>query len=241
MSDLTTTSFADAAGSGFTARGRPGNDRVFRRARRHSRLVRTLRVAVPVASLVFVVALAGVMWFDPLRALTKLPASVENVVVSGTKITMAAPKLSGFTRDGRRYDLSARTATQDVTNPDLLEMLDITAKFETQDKTKLDLTAATGVYLRKTNMLTLRRNVVLTTSSGYQVYLDEVQVDTATSNIVSEKPVHIEMLQGTLNANRLEVLKSGDVVTFDGGVKMKLLMNEQQQQQKQIPEKSDKP
>jgi hypothetical protein len=33
------------------------------------------------------------------------------------------------------------------------------------------------------------------------------------------------MLQGTLNANRLEIVDSGDLVRFDGGVKMNLMLN----------------
>jgi lipopolysaccharide export system protein LptC len=34
------------------------------------------------------------------------------------------------------------------------------------------------------------------------------------------------LLQGTLNANRLEIVNSGEVVRFDGGVNMTLMLNE---------------
>ena len=49
--------------------------------------------------------------------LTKLPIDVGNMVVSGTKITMEQPRLSGFTRDGRAYEVTAVAAAQDVTKP----------------------------------------------------------------------------------------------------------------------------
>jgi lipopolysaccharide export system protein LptC len=224
MTGLTTTTI-DTTRQSVSTGGHSLSDRQFSRAMRHSRLVRSLRVAAPVLAAVLCVLFVAIVWFDPIRALKRLP-QVDHVVVSGTKITMAAPKLSGFTRDQRKYDLAAHSAVQDVTNPDILELEGITAKFETEDNTKLDLTASTGVFLRKTGMLTLRGNVVLVTSSGYQVNLDEVKVDTTTNNIVSEKPVEVKMLQGTVNANRLEVVHSGDVITFDRGVKMLLLMNE---------------
>jgi lipopolysaccharide export system protein LptC len=227
MSHTTTSMLDNVGGRGFTITGRSDNEDIFRRARRHSRLVRLLRIAAPVTLLALIGGLAFATWLEPLRALARLPVSGDHLVVSGTKITMAAPKLSGFTNDGRKYDLSARAATQDVTNPDVIEFHDITAKFEAPDKTKLDLTALDGVFNRKTGLLTLRRDVLLVSSNGYRVRLNEVRVDTKTSNVVSEQPVEVTMLQGTLNAKRLEVLKSGEVLNFDGGVKMKLILNEQ--------------
>ena len=54
--------------------------------------------------------------------LAKLPADIGNLVVSGTKITMEKPHLSGFTSDARAYELSADAAKQDLTKPDLIEL-----------------------------------------------------------------------------------------------------------------------
>ena len=63
-----------------------------------------------------------ITYFNPLRMLAKLPIDVGNLVVSGTKITMEKPHLSGFTRDERAYELSADAAKQDLTKPDLIEL-----------------------------------------------------------------------------------------------------------------------
>ena len=41
---------------------------------------------------------------------------------------------------------------------------------------------------------------------------------------MSDQPVEVELLQGTLNANRLEIVDSGDLVRFDGGVTMTLML-----------------
>jgi len=41
-------------------------------------------------------------------------------------------------------------------------------------------------------------------------------------HISSDKPVEVKMTRGTLNANRLEVINSGEVIRFDGGVVMHL-------------------
>jgi lipopolysaccharide export system protein LptC len=36
--------------------------------------------------------------------------------------------------------------------------------------------------------------------------------------VVSEQPVEVKMLQGTVKANRLEVTESGAIIRFSGGV-----------------------
>ena len=56
---------------------------------------------------------------------------------------------------------------------------------------------------------------------GFDVIgLIEAVVDVHTSNVISEQPVRVKMQQGTINANRMEVIDSGDVIRFGGGVTM---------------------
>jgi lipopolysaccharide export system protein LptC len=86
------------------------------------------------------------------------------------------------------------------------------------DKAVFELTADVGVFDSKAEMLTLRQNVVLKSSSGFEVYLSEALIDVHSSNVVSEKPVEVRMLQGTINANRMEVVDGGDAIRFSGGV-----------------------
>ncbi len=210
----------EVAGHGLTA-GRPDSGRIFRRAMRHSRYVRVLRVAIPAALIALIVTVALAAWLDPLRIL-RLPGDIGGLVISGTKITMAQPKLSGYTRDARWYELTAAAAAQDITKPDIVELKEIRAKLEMADKSTMNLTALDGVFDRKTGVLTLGRQIVLTTSTGYEVRLSEAVVDTGSGNVVSNKPVEVKMTQGTLSANRLEVTASGDVVRFEGGVAMNL-------------------
>ena len=92
-----------------------GMDARFAIAARHSRMVRALRIAVPAAVMLAIAAIVLVSTFNPFRMiLPKLPLDMENLVVSGTKITMESPHLSGYSADRRPYELWAKTATQDV-------------------------------------------------------------------------------------------------------------------------------
>jgi lipopolysaccharide export system protein LptC len=203
--------------------GRNGADRAFAAARKHSRRVRQLRIAIPAA----VLAVFGLMvlwsWLNPLRMLEQLPLKIGDTVISGTKIMMQAPRLSGFTRDSRPYELTAASASQDFTRPDVVELRDIRAKLQMQDNATTELTARNGVYDSKKEVITLGDDVYLVTTS-YKAWLSNAVVDVRTSNVSTDKPVRVEMLRGNLTANRLQVSESGDLMTFDGGVVMDLTL-----------------
>ncbi|HEY6024112.1 MAG TPA: LPS export ABC transporter periplasmic protein LptC [Pseudolabrys sp.] len=200
-------------------------ERAFNAARRHSRLVRILRIAVPSSVALALIILTLVTYLNPLRMLARLPINIDNLVVSGTKVTMEAPHLSGFTSDARAYELTADTAAQDMTRPDIVELRNIRAKVEMQDKSTMELTAITGLYDSKAETLKLDRDIRLNTS-GYQARLSEAVIDIRKGNVVSEHPVEVRMLQGKLNANRLDIVESGEVVRFHDGVVMDMMLNQ---------------
>jgi lipopolysaccharide export system protein LptC len=207
----------DAVDEGWAGFSRPGLDRLFRTAARHSRHVRFLRVALPALVAAGMVAVLVGMWFSPARLLPNLPtgASLSSVGISGTKITMQLPRLEGFTRDSRAYQMTAKTAAQDMLKPDNVELTDIHTKMETADKTLMEMTAASGLYHSKADQLILRDHIVIVTTS-YVGHLSEAVVDMHSGHIVSDKPVEVKLLNGVLNANRLEV--EGEIIRFDGGV-----------------------
>jgi len=200
---------------------RADSDRAFRAARRHSRHVRILRIAVPIAVVGTLALMVLLTYFNPLRMLTKLPINMDNLVVSGTQITMEKPRLSGFTHDSRAYELTAEAAKQDLTKPDLVELKNLHAKVQMQDKSTTLMSAATGLYDAKSETLKLEKDIVLS-NNQYEGRLSEAMVDIRSGNVVSDKPVTLKMLQGQLDANHLEVVDSGDLVRFTKGVTLVL-------------------
>jgi len=215
---------------------RGDSERAFRVARRHSRLVRILRVAIPLAVVAGLTAITLVTYYNPLRVLNKLPIDISNLVVSGSKVTMEQPRLSGFTKDARAYEFTADAAAQDLTKPDIVELRNIHAKVEMQDKTTMVMTAVNGIYDTKAETLRLERNIVLTSSNGYKGRLSEARIDIRKATVVSDQPVELELLQGTLNANRLEIVDSGDLVRFHGGVSMVMMLNDAASNSKSGPQ-----
>jgi lipopolysaccharide export system protein LptC len=193
----------------------------FAAASRHSTLVRILRKAVPTAIGGAMLVIVGISIFNPFRMLANLPFDVGNVVVSGTKITMQSPHMAGFTPDRRPYEVNARTALQDITNPNFIELETLKAKVEMEDKTVVLMDARRGNFKNREQLLDLFEDVILK-SPSYVALLSEATIDMGKGTVVSNKPVNVKMMDGTLDAQRLEITGRGELMTFYGGVIMNL-------------------
>ena len=203
-----------------------GMEARFAAAARHSRMVRVLRVAVPAA---VVLALASIVliqvFVNPFQAaLTKLPVDISNLVVSGTKITMETPHLAGFSTDQRPYEVWAKSAIQDLTDPDHVELRTLRAKVMMEDKSTVTMDALTGFFDSKQQMLDLRKDIFLQSSTGYEAKLSQAYVDINKGSVTSDEHVDVKLLNGTLTADRLRIVNSGEIVRFEGNVVMNLIM-----------------
>jgi lipopolysaccharide export system protein LptC len=198
----------------------------FAAAARHSRMVRVLRVAVPAAVLLAMAGIVAISIFNPFRitGLSKLPVDMGNLVVSGTKITMETPHLAGFSTDQRPYDLWAKAAIQDLTNPDHVELQTLRAKVMMEDKSTVTMDARTGFFDSKQQMLDLRKDIFLQSSTGYEAKLSQAYVDINKGTVTSDEHVDVKLLNGTLTADRLRIINSGEIVRFEGNVVMNLIM-----------------
>lgn len=200
-------------------------DARFRAAARHSRLVRVLRIAVPAVVILSMAAIVSVSIFNPFRILAKLPLDMGNLVVSGTKITMETPHLSGFSPDGRPYELWAKAATQDLTDPDNVELTTLRAKVMMEDKSTMTMDARTGKFNSKAQMLYLYQDIFLQTTAGYEARLTQAEIDIANGTVKSDEPVDVKLLNGTLLGQRMRITEHGELVRFEGGVSMNLKMD----------------
>ena len=201
-----------------------GMDARFAVAARHSRMVRILRVAVPAAVLLTMAALIWVSIVNPFRMLLpKLPIDMGNLVVSGTKITMESPHLSGYTATDRRpYEVWAKTATQDVTDPDHLDLKTLRAKVLNADQTTVTLDAREGFMNTKDQLLDLHHDIFLQTSTGYEARLEQAFVDMGKGTVSSDDHVDVKLTNGTLSSDRLRITGGGEVIRFEGNVVMHL-------------------
>jgi lipopolysaccharide export system protein LptC len=198
----------------------------FRTAARHSRLVRILRVAVPGAVILAMTGVIGVAAFNPFRMVAKLPVAIDNLVVSGTKITMENPHMAGFSQDRRPYEMQAKAAIQDLTDPDHVELRTLRAKVMMEDRSSVTMDARTGFFDNKLQMLELKKDIFLQSSTGYEARLSQAMIDINKGTVTSDEHVDVKLLNGTLVADRLKILNSGEIVRFEGNVVMNLILDQ---------------
>lgn len=207
--------YREGGTKGFSGGSRTDFDRTYRTALRHSRQVRLLRVGVPIGIAALLLAVVVIDYMPPIGGF-RLPGELGKLVIHGTRITMEQPRLTGFTLDSRAYEFSAQAAAQDITKPNLVELDKLHAKMEMQDKSTVEMTAASGIYDVKTEILKLNDNIHLVSSTGYEGRLSEATIDVRKGNVVSDKPVSVKMLQGFLDAQRLDIGENGSVLRFSG-------------------------
>ncbi|TCT04737.1 LPS export ABC transporter periplasmic protein LptC [Aquabacter spiritensis] len=196
------------------------------RAYRHSRAVRFAKRALPVA-------LAGALGILILGAVVKqlgatveLPFEIGTLHLSGTRLTMEVPKLSGFTDDGRGYRVNAATASQDMTNPDVLELTNIDARMELADKGWASVASAAGTVDTKRQFIHLTGGVRLATHSGYAGEMQDADVDVKAGALSTTNPVRLTYRSGTLVADRMTVTDRGSRALFEGHVQLDFSMTD---------------
>jgi len=201
-----------------------GNDqqqqvRVLARARHHSHLVRRLRFILPLlgVGVIVVMLLANgqlLFAFGPL--------SVGRVSIEDGMLKMENPRLSGYSQGDQNYELSADSATQDMSNRDVVHLQGVSARITEQDGRWTTVTARSGVFNSGDDTLLLEQNVVVRNDQGYEVRLETANVALKSGNVVSGKPVEVHMLEGLLRANRMQVENKGERMFFEGGVTLHL-------------------
>lgn len=194
----------------------------FRAAVRHSSRVYLLRRILPVLAMTSLVLVGLWLWFDPLRYIRELPVELGTLKISGTKLTMEAPKLTGFSKDGRPYTITAASAAQDLTKASVIELADIEGRFAASGQGPMVLNARSGVYDSKQGQMRLFGGIRIKSADGYTGTLSEAVGEPKKGHLVSDKPVEIVFSDGNLTSNRMEVFDHGKVIVFSDNVILNL-------------------
>ncbi|MBX3535862.1 MAG: LPS export ABC transporter periplasmic protein LptC [Xanthobacteraceae bacterium] len=187
---------------------------------RHSSRVRFLRRVLP-AIVLSILLLAGVIaWLDPFRIVRDFPLDVLKLSIKDNKLVMDAPKLSGFTKDGRGYSITADAAAQDLTKMNVIELQGIKANFTLTNNGRTELIATKGVYDAKADFVQLTEGVVIRSTAGYEGKLQDAMIEVKRGHVVTTNPVDITFNNGSLRADRMEIFDNGARAVFEGGITM---------------------
>lgn len=197
----------------------------YKAAMRHTRCVRFLRGALPAAVLLCISVIVIGSWLDPLRLISELPIEFARLAISGTKLKIEAPKLSGYTSDGRAYSVTAESAAQDLARPGVIEMTGIEARFDLVGGGTTMLRAVKGTFDSKAEQLRLVDGIDITSTVGFGGKLSEASVDMRKGYVLSSAPVDLKYQDGWLKADRLEIFDNGERALFEGRVTAEFRLN----------------
>ena len=200
----------------------------FGAAVRHSRRVGFVRKVLPILVIGSVLVVVLWTWIDPLRFTNGLPVELGRISISGTKLTMDAPKLKGFSKDGRPYIVVAEEAAQDLTKPSVIELSKITGQFDLGTRGNMVLNAKSGIYDGKAEQMRIFDGVEFRSTQGHSGQLADALIEPRKGHLVTEKPVDLFFTEGSLRSNRMEVFDQGKFIVFEGDVTAILRLNEHQ-------------
>ncbi len=184
-------------------------------ARRHSRFVRLLRIAIPLGAALSFAGFIVLPFINPFRS---AGVSVGAIKMDGTRVTMETPRLAGYRRDNKPYEVTALSAVQDVRVPNVIELYQMTARIVNADDTVINLTALNAVFDSQKEQLQLRNDVKVKTQNGQEAFLKSADVDFKAGTVRSREAVTVRLPDMSVSADSLDIVDNGGRITFAGRV-----------------------
>ncbi len=199
---------------------RQRRQRAFVAARRHSRWVKRLRVLLPVAGALVVVAFLAV---TRLALPGDLDLTVAQLSVTRNSIIMANPHLTGFDADRRQYSVSADRAVQALTDPDKVDLEKIKAVVTVTGQGTTEVAAESGSYDNAESQLRLHGTIAVESSQGYGLRMNDAAIDFKAGTMTSPNPVAIRYQDSETTGDSIDVSGGGQVIVLEGAVRTTLM------------------
>jgi LPS export ABC transporter protein LptC len=192
-----------------------------RKARRHSSIVRALRMILPTLS-VGIFALFLIM-ATPRTVDPTFQDQFGNLETVGRDLRMEMPRFTGEDNVGRPYELVAGAATQDPRAPKLIALENPEALQADKTKDQALVTAKSGLYRVEDKMLDLNTNVELEQGIGTNVWIMRTEAATLAlenQTVTTQVGVYGENNRGSIRADKMTAYKEEGRTVFENNVRM---------------------
>jgi len=155
-----------------------------------------------------------------ISSLRFLPAdlSLARVALKGSRIVIESPKLVGYRKDGRPYEVRAHVGVQDLANPDVFELEQLEVRVENTRDNSIVMSAEKGVYNRKADRADMTGGVNIRDDKNFDMRLESAVMDLKASMMTSDKPVLLKIDGGEVTAHSVEFSQKERRASFAGGV-----------------------
>jgi lipopolysaccharide export system protein LptA len=195
--------------------------KAFASARRHSRVVRILRVALPVTAALILVAYTLVILANWRLGMGGL--NVGSVSITADDLTMKDPSYFGTTKEGGRFEVRARRAILGLKQNAPVKLIDVTGNVIQSDNATTKLKSKHGLFDNAKGELELFDGIEIEGSNGLMARLSRALVYSKENKIVSNDPVSANTPTGSLQAAKMVMNTKSRLTQFKGNVAVRLV------------------
>ncbi len=214
---MTTTAMQTASTSVAPLHANKRTDKDFHKAFRHTNNVGLLKKILPILAVLLT-------FYFILSSLVSIPEiadlSVEKIDLNDGKLVMNKPKMSGFDKNNKPYDVRAEKAIQDLSKPGLIELEKIDAQLPMDAKSIAKIEAENGTYNTNEETMVLRNNVRIKGARGMDIKMEEATINIKTGAMITNKPVSVISGKTDITADSMSVEDNGKRIVFKNRVKM---------------------
>lgn len=191
--------------------------------RHYSRTVRWMKVVLPICALLLIVM---IFLSGRTREAVIATENAATAAALGIGLKLENPRFAGITDSGEPFVVTAASALPDGAAPDRVDLERPNGELHMSDGRVLTMTSTSGRLYRKSERLVLQGAVTLSTSDGYVVSTDRVDMDLDNRHAVTPGAIAASGPVGSITADRarLETLSDEDkvVLRFEGNVRLLL-------------------
>ncbi|RWM82691.1 MAG: LPS export ABC transporter periplasmic protein LptC [Mesorhizobium sp.] len=188
-------------------------------AQRHSRRVRILKLAVPLAAAAIAIA---VPVYSYLAAPGSIQVQADASAFANGKLVMSNPKLNGFTKQKLPYSMTALRAIQEVSQQGIINLEGIDAKLPIATDNVAAIIASHGSFNRDGNTMSLTSDVTITTTDGLAAKFKSVFLDMGKGTMKTNDPVDVSRGGSRITADSMSVQDNGKIVVFENRVRVNI-------------------
>ena len=185
------------------------------RRRRHGRLARFARIALPLAALGLVGLIFVWSRIDPITERIHI-SDTEQAPEEIATVTMENARFAGVDAQNRSFNVTAVRAVQSADDSNHIDLQQPKANIVLTSGAKVAVESEAGGLQRDTRILDLIGNVTLTQDRDYEFHTTRVRVDLNERTAAGDAPVEGRGPQGDIKAEGFDILDGGTRVIFRG-------------------------
>ncbi len=191
----------------------------FRRARRHSGLVRALKLMLPLMAAAILSLYALPSFLKKSIDHGRGTAAVRSIALEAGALKMMEPHIKGVNERGEPYDFIADSATQAAKGADIMYLQVVRGKLTGLDGKVSTLTAPDGVHNNKADEMTFNHGAVVTRDAGMTATFQTATAYMKQQTVISKTPVVVRLHESTINAESMTLYWGESRAIFVGNVR----------------------